>query len=222
MPGLAAIRSPGLPSTSAQKPSSGGPSAGQRLDRDVLSLSGVSAVIWLEGINDFGRGVDAPVDVVTAAMAEIVARLRTRIPTVTVVGATVVSALHSTNGAHGSEAEDQKRRALNTFIRTSGLFDAVADFDAATLDPATGELNPEFVPESTTGGSGDHLHPNRAGYMAMAGTVDLGKNHGPFDGGGQQFEVVPRARCGRSRPGDMRGCPHRRAARSRGCILYTS
>jgi lysophospholipase L1-like esterase len=89
------------------------------------------------------------------------------------VGATVVSALGSTNAAHGSAAEDEKRRALNQFIRTSGLFDGVADFDQATLDPNSGGLRAEFVPDSTTGGPGDKLHPNRAGYLAMAMSVDL-------------------------------------------------
>jgi lysophospholipase L1-like esterase len=159
----------------AAAPVAGGPSAGQRLERDVLSLSGVSAVVWLEGINDFARGVDAPVDVVTSAMRDVVSRLRAAIPGVTVVGATVVSALHSTNAAHGSAEEDVKRQALNAFIRTSGVFDAVADFDAATIDPATGELQPAFVADSTTGGPGDKLHPNRAGYLAMAGAVDLAR-----------------------------------------------
>ncbi|HVW05707.1 MAG TPA: GDSL-type esterase/lipase family protein [Vicinamibacterales bacterium] len=160
---------------SAASPIAGGPAAGQRLERDVLSLSGVATVIWLEGINDFGNGVDASVETVSSAMRAIVARMRERVPGVTVVGATVTSALHSTNGAHGSAGEDQKRRALNTFIRTSGVFDAVADFDAATLDPATGELQAMFVPESTTGGAGDKLHPNHAGYMAMAQAIDLTK-----------------------------------------------
>ncbi|HVZ23882.1 MAG TPA: GDSL-type esterase/lipase family protein, partial [Vicinamibacterales bacterium] len=156
-------------------PVAGGPSAGQRLDRDVLSLSGVTTVIWLEGINDFNSGVNASVDTVSSAMRAIVARLRERVPGITVVGATVISALHSTNAVHGSAEEDEKRRALNTFIRTSGVFDAVADFDAVTLDPATGELKAMFVPESTTGGAGDKLHPNRAGYMAMAQAIDLAK-----------------------------------------------
>ena len=63
---------------------------------------------------------------------------------------------------------------LNDFIRTSGLFDGVADFDAATLDPATGAMRDEFVPESTTGGPGDRLHPNRTGYLAMGRAIDLG------------------------------------------------
>ena len=53
------------------------------------------------------------------------------------------------------------------------MFDGVADFDRATLDPATGEMRAEFVPESTTGGPGEKLHPNRAGYQAMAGVIDL-------------------------------------------------
>ncbi len=79
------------------------------------------------------------------------------------VGATVVSALGSTSPAHGFAEQDEKRRALNAFVRDSGLFDTVADFDAATLDPATGGLRPEMVPDSTTGGPGDRLHPNRAG-----------------------------------------------------------
>ena len=49
----------------------------------------------------------------------------------------------------------------------------MVDFDSATIDPATGGLKPEFVPESTTGGPGDKLHPNRAGYAAMANAVDI-------------------------------------------------
>jgi lysophospholipase L1-like esterase len=49
----------------------------------------------------------------------------------------------------------------------------VADFDAATIDAATGTLRAEFQPSSSTGGPGDRLHPNRAGYQAMANAVDL-------------------------------------------------
>jgi lysophospholipase L1-like esterase len=159
---------------SAAKPFSGGPSAAVRLERDVLSLSGVSAVIWLEGINDFSKNGNAAVDTVTAGMRETVARLRARIPGVRVIGATLTSALNATNAAHGSKEQDDKRRALNAFIRSSGVFDAVADFDAVTLDPATGEMKAAFIPESTTGGPGDRLHPNRAGYLAMGAAIDLG------------------------------------------------
>jgi hypothetical protein len=85
----------------------------------------------------------------------------------------VVSALGSTSAAHGFPEQDAKRKALNEFIRSSGTFDGVIDFDKATLDPATGGLKAEFVPESTTGGAGDKLHPNRTGYLAMGQAIDL-------------------------------------------------
>jgi lysophospholipase L1-like esterase len=163
----------GPPRYSAEKPYPGGPSAGTRLERDVLLLSGVTAVIWLEGINDFSKNGNAAVDTVTAAMREGVAKMRARMPGVRVIGATLTSALNAKSPAHGSKEQDDKRQALNAFIRSSGVFDAVADFDAATVDPATGELKAEFVPESTTGGPGDRLHPNRAGYLAMGESIDL-------------------------------------------------
>jgi lysophospholipase L1-like esterase len=158
-----------------EKPFPGGPSAGQRLERDVLRLTGVATVIWLEGINDFSKNGNAAVEDVTAGMREGVARLRAGIPGIRVIGATVVSALGSTvaNGAHGFPEQDAKRQALNDFIRSSGVFDAVVDFDAVTLDRATGGIKPEFVPESTMGGAGDKLHPNRAGYLAMGTSIDL-------------------------------------------------
>src|SRR5215831_17806291 len=158
---------------SATKPFAGGPSAAARLERDVLSLSGVSAVIWLEGINDFSRNGNAALDTVAAGMREIAAQLRARIPGVRIVGATLTSALGSSNAAHGFPEQDDKRRALNAFIKSSGVFDAVADFDAATFDPVTGEIKAEFIPESTAGGPGDKLHPNRAGYLAMGEAIDL-------------------------------------------------
>ena len=71
---------------SASKPFAGGPAARQRIDRDVLSLSGVTTIIWLEGINDFGKSVDAPVDAVAAGMKEVVARVHARAPGVRVIG----------------------------------------------------------------------------------------------------------------------------------------
>jgi lysophospholipase L1-like esterase len=158
---------------SPQKPFPGGPAAGQRLERDVLSLSGLTTLIWLEGINDFSRNGNATVETVEAGMQEIVARVRARVPGVRIIGATLTSALGSSNAAHGFAEQDDKRKALNEFIRTSGLFDGVADFDKATVDPQTGGLKAEFIPESTTGGPGDKLHPNRAGYLAMGTAIDL-------------------------------------------------
>jgi lysophospholipase L1-like esterase len=155
------------------KPFPGGPAARQRIDRDVLGLSGVKTVIWLEGINDFSRNGNATSETVQAAIRETVARIRKLRPDVRIIGATVPSAFGSSSPAHGFAEQDEKRKALNTFIRSSGLFDGVIDFDAVTLDSQSGGLKAEFIPESTTGGAGDKLHPNRTGYLAMGMAIDL-------------------------------------------------
>ena len=155
------------------QPFAGGPAALQRLDRDVLGLSGVGTVVVLEGINDLGTQGNATAQSVAEGLTQLVARLRGSIAGVRVIGATLTPAFASSNPAHGSADEESKRQALNDFIRHSGLFDGVLDFDAITRDPATGSLRAEFVPESTTGGAGDKLHPNRAGYQAMGGAVPL-------------------------------------------------
>ncbi|NML17289.1 hypothetical protein [Azohydromonas caseinilytica] len=89
-----------------------------------------------------------------------------------VIGATLVPALGRTAPGHGHEEQDRKQRALNDFIRNAGLFDAVLDFEAATLDAATGGMTAELVPDGTVGGPGDRLHPNRAGYLAMASAIN--------------------------------------------------
>ena len=101
------------------------------------------------------------------------------------MGATMTSALGMLNPAEGWHAGytggrdncpvvDANRMILNTYIRTSGLYDAVADFDAATLDPSTGNMKAEYLPNSQfTELPWDYLHPNHAGYMAMGEAVDL-------------------------------------------------
>ena len=155
------------------EPFPGGPSALSRLDRDVLSLSAVRAVIWLEGINDFSRNGNATFEAVEQGMREGVARMRACMPGVRVIGATVVSALGSSSPAHGFAEQDQNRRQLNDFIRNSGVFDGVADFDKVVTDAQTGAMRAEFVPDNTVGGPGDRLHPNRLGYMAMGNVIDL-------------------------------------------------
>lgn len=150
------------------QPFAGGPSALHRLDRDVFGLSGVSAVIFLEGINDISAGASA--DDIIAGMKEFVSRVKAR--GITIVGATITPSL-TANGNSGTPDANARRQAVNVFIRTGGAFDAVADFDAATVDPQTGALREEFVPNSTIGGPGDRLHPNRAGYQAMGAAVAL-------------------------------------------------
>src|SRR5258708_9967280 len=132
---------------SPQKPIPGGPSGRTRIERDVLDLSGVGAIIWLEGINDFSKNGNASLETVQAAMKETVARIRARRPEIRVIGATVVTALGSSSAAHGFPEQDAKRKALNDFIRTSGLFDGVVDFDRVTVDAQTGSLKGELVPE---------------------------------------------------------------------------
>src|SRR5882757_7961524 len=122
------------------KPFAGGPASGQRLDRDVLTLSGISSLIWLEGINDFSKNGNASADQVIAVMKNGVGRLRKKWPQLRIIGATVVSALGSSSPAHGFPEQDAKRKALNEFIRTSGLFDGVVDFDKVVTDPQTGGL----------------------------------------------------------------------------------
>lgn len=153
-------------------PDGGGPSAFERLERDVLSLSGVSAIIWLEGINDLHTGGKTAAEV-AEGMRKVVGAIRAKRPGIRIVGATLVSSLGSTLLNYGEEGLDAKRRELNEFIRTGGLFDAVIDFDAALLDADTGKIRAEYAPDSFLGGPGDYLHPNRAGYLKMAETVDL-------------------------------------------------
>lgn len=156
------------------KPFPGGPSALARLERDVLGLSGVTHVVWLEGINDLSTNGNATADQVFAGMKEGVGRLRAKLPRVRVIGATLTSIVNTTSAAHKPPEVEQKRQQLNALIRDSkGVFDGVVDFDRATRDPATGAMRAEFVPGSTVGGPGDGLHPNRAGYLAMGDAVDL-------------------------------------------------
>ena len=156
----------------AEKPYRGGPASGIRIDRDVLSLSGVSAVIWLEGINDFSNLIRTSEEV-QEEMRAVVQYIKKKAPGVRVIGATLPTALGSKIGTHGDAIQDEKRLALNEFIRNSGVFDGFVDFAAATLDPGTNQLRAEFVPGSTTGGPGDWLHPNRAGYIEMAKSIDM-------------------------------------------------
>jgi lysophospholipase L1-like esterase len=153
-----------------QAPFGGGPSALQRIDRDVVALSGVTTVIWFEGINDLSHG--QPADAVIAGYRAGIARLRKAIPGVRIVGATITPSLGAKGNA-GTEDVNQRRKAINDTIRAGGLFDAIADFEQAVKDPRSDALKAEFVPGSTIGGPGDKLHPNRAGYLAMAGSIDL-------------------------------------------------
>ncbi len=153
------------------KPFDGGPSVAARLDRDVLALSGVTDVIMLEGINDLADNAEP--DAVADGLRAAADRIRGKFKGVKVVGATLTSARGSSIPGYGTASTDTRRHQLNQLLSKPGLFDAVIDFDAATVDPQTGELRADFVPNSTGSGPGDKLHPNRAGYLAMGDAVDL-------------------------------------------------
>jgi lysophospholipase L1-like esterase len=150
-----------------------GPPAIDRLDEDVLSQPGLRAVVLLEGINDLGGGGATAEDVI-AGMEEIVDRVHDQgIP---IIGATLTPSGGAAENLanYGTAETDAQRRAVNDFIRTSGEFDAVVDFSAATADPADpSRLLPAYDTNTSVGGPGDHLHPNRAGFLAMGAAFDL-------------------------------------------------
>lgn len=144
-----------------------GPSTISRIDRDVLAQSDVRYVILLEGINDISRvGYSTiPADNITAEQMEwgykqIIDAAHEH--GIKVIGCTVMPI-----GLKASAKSEQIREAVNEWIRTSGAFDGVIDFDKITRDPSDSlRLNPQYD-------SGDHVHPNDAGYKAMGAGVDL-------------------------------------------------
>jgi lysophospholipase L1-like esterase len=144
-----------------------GPSALARLDRDVFSVSGVKAIILLEGINDIGRGFYPPTEPVTAdaliaADKQIIARAHAK--GIKVYGAT----LTPYRGAHYFMPEGEKvREAYNAWIKTGGAFDGVVDFAPSVADKA------DATAFDTGFNFNDKLHPNDAGYQAMANVIDL-------------------------------------------------
>jgi lysophospholipase L1-like esterase len=154
---------------STQIPWRGGPAAIERLDRDVLSHSGVRTVIWLEGINDFSDNGNAEVEAVQAAMIQAVGKMKS--VGIRVIGATLPSAFKSSREGHGSALQDQKRKAFNHFVLNSAVFDDVVDLDAVLTDHNTNTLGSTFNFDSTLGEPGDGIHPNRAGHAAIAHAV---------------------------------------------------
>jgi len=143
-----------------------------RFDPDVRDQTGARDVILLEGINDIGYSqnsglLTAPhTDVSALQIVEGYERIITLAHTagLKIFGAT----LTPFEGArYWTPAGEAKREAVNNWIRTSHAFDGVIDFAAAVADPGDPErLNPAYD-------SGDHLHPNAAGYQAMAAAINL-------------------------------------------------
>lgn len=143
-----------------------------RFGRDALDLPGVETVIVLEGLNDIGFSEsDTPTykPAPKVSAAELIAGHRKLIRAakregVRVVGATLLPLGGSDHyGERAAKVSDE----FNEWVRNSGEYDSYVDFDRALADPSDGErIAPQFD-------SGDHLHPNDAGYRAMARAVDL-------------------------------------------------
>ena len=150
-----------------------GVSALARFDRDVLSQSGVKDVIVLEGINDIGfsqtpnTGCSVPNTNVTAAQIEqgyeqLIAMAHAH--GLKIFGGTLTP---FRGAGYWSGMAEAKREAVNNWIETSRAFDGVIDFAKAVADP----FNPQYFDPAYN--SGDNLHPNDAGYQAMASAINL-------------------------------------------------
>ena len=146
-----------------------GPSALARLDRDVLAVGGAVALILFEGVNDIGTAAATPEaqqavgDDLRAAYDQIITRAHA--VGLRVYGATVTPFGGNTNYDDPDGLRERTRVAVNDWIRRGGRFDGVADFDAAVRDPAA----PRQLAASYD--TGDHLHLNPAGYLALAAAV---------------------------------------------------
>ena len=142
-----------------------GPAALARLDSDVLAQSGVTDLIVLLGINDIQQ-TPHDYDAARIELGLTQIALRAHAHGIRVIGCTITPY----EGWLTYEARgEQTRQAVNQFVRTSGVFDGVADFDAAVHDAG----DPQRLRSDYD--SGDHLHPNAAAYRVMAGAIDLSR-----------------------------------------------
>lgn len=144
-----------------------GISAIKRFAHDALDLPGVKTVILVEGINDIGN--DAGPNGAPLTAQDLIDGYKHLIKQAHDVGVRIIGGTllpnHSAN--YYTESHEAIRQACNQWIRTSGAFDGVIDFDQAMRDPAyPTSLRPSYD-------SGDHLHPNAAGMQAMANAIDL-------------------------------------------------
>jgi len=155
-----------------------GVSALARFDRDVLTLPGVTHIVLLEGINDIGfpgaklggsyladpADVRTPQDLIDA-YRQLISRAHAH--GVKLIGATITPFEDVIVPGYYSESKEAARQTVNKWIRTSGSFDGVIDFDVVLGDPDhPSKLLPRFA-------SKDRLHPNDLGYQAMADAIDL-------------------------------------------------
>lgn len=147
-------------------PAPDSPPGTERLDRDVLGHAGVSHVVVFMGTNDIRR--EASAEQVIGGLKEIIARVRARglkIIGVTVVPRHNVAPVAANTG--WNDAKTKVRNEVNAWIRGSGAFDGVIDFDRVVRSAA----NPDAL--NVTYNCGDGIHPSSLGYFQMGRSVDL-------------------------------------------------
>lgn len=149
-----------------------GPNGSSRFDRDVLAQTGVTHLIVDLGFTDivFATAANDPSQAVTpqqviTGLSQLIRRAHAR--GIKVIGATLIPNEGSTDAGVFTPANEAERQAVNQWIRTSGAYDGIVDFDAALRDPSDpARLLPAYA-------SSDNTHPNDAGYAAMANAIDL-------------------------------------------------
>jgi lysophospholipase L1-like esterase len=154
-----------------------GISALARFERDVLSQPGVSHVVTFVGINDIGfpgtaiepNGIVRTADEIIAGYKQLIERAHLR--SIKIIGSPLTpfenALAGGPNQGYFTPDKEAKRLAVNNWIRTSGAFDGIIDFERVVADPA----HPAAIAAAYD--SGDHLHPNDAGYKAMGESIDL-------------------------------------------------
>jgi lysophospholipase L1-like esterase len=154
-----------------------GISALARFERDVLSQPRVSHVVIFVGINDIGwpgtaiepNGIVRTAEEIIAGYKQLIERAH--LHSIKVIGSPLTPFENALSGGpnqgYFTPEKEAKRLAVNNWIRTSGAFDSIIDFERVLADPA----HPAAIAAAYD--SGDHLHPNDAGYKAMGESIDL-------------------------------------------------
>jgi uncharacterized protein (TIGR03437 family) len=160
-----AVANEGISGNTVGAPPLAGPPAVDRLDNDVLSRSGATHVILFEGTNDIGSE--------SATSATVIAGDQQIIDRAHAAGLKIIGATLIPRGGEGAwtSNQEQQRVALNDWIRHQANFDAIIDFDKLMQGSVNAKNGIPAIPPQW--GCWDGVHPNSAGYAAMAASIDL-------------------------------------------------